>query len=725
MSVLIGRHTHVIVQGITGKQGTKISQEMVDYGTSVVAGVTPGKGGAMVDGVPVYDTVADALLAHPEANLSLVSVPPAAALGAAIEAMRCGRIRLVNILTEGIPLHDVARICQAAEDQGVRVVGPSSIGIINPVERVKIGAIGGNDPGVFYPGEIAVFSKSGGMCLSISMEIFNTLGYGTSIVVGIGGDRIRGTTFRDLLELVRDDDQTRLVILNGEIGGTCEEDAAAYIRETSYPKPVIARLTGIGVEHIFPRGTRMGHAGAIIGDRNVGTYESKVGAFEQAGVPVAKTSEELIELVERTMPRRGRDLEGPISTELELVKISKTKLENLKEQIRAVQIRTALTHLVEGVPYFRGYPLVDLIRNASVPEMAAMVLKREDVSREEARWLKEDLLYCARRFRPAKPAVKAALGALAGGAPLQVAVSATLLAMEEPSVDALPDEIARRHTVGQARALMLAPQVINIVAALFRSPLGWDEGQAIETAVFAAMSGRAPNAAEQEITRATLVACADHTPATPSSLAAVTTYSGGNTMKTALAAGIAAMGETHAGAGEAAARVLSEYLAALREARERNGALERDGVRVEDVRALGAYMVDKVTGVHGGEKGRIPGYGHRYYGRYGADPRAEALLDIAGERGLAGEHCELARAVEHALREKKSPMLCINIDGVIGALLCEVGLAPAAGKALFIMARTIGILGQLLEQRAGAFFRLSNDSIIYTGPDMDRRRRFE
>ena len=215
---------------------------------------------------------------------------------------------------------------------------------------------------MFYPGEIAIFSKSGGMCLSIATEIFNVLGHGTRLVVGIGGDRISGVDFKDLLELVRNDDQTKLVILMGEVGGDYEEQAARYIRETKYPKPVIARITGIGAQNIFPRGSRMGHAGAIIGEGAFGTYESKVAAFEQAGVKVAKTSEELIAFVERALPQRRQDFEAAMSKEFELVSISKEKLENLKSQVRAVQIRTHLTHIIDGMPYFRGRPLPQLMR---------------------------------------------------------------------------------------------------------------------------------------------------------------------------------------------------------------------------------------------------------------------------------------------------------------------------------------------------------------------------
>lgn len=725
MSILIGRDTRLIVQGITGKQGTKLTGEMMDCGMHVVAGVTPGKGGDTVDGVPVYDTVAEAVRAHAEANASLVSVPREAAKHAALEAITAGPIRLVNVLTEGIPQRDAAEIIQCAADHGVRVVGPASVGILNSIERVKIGAIGGNDPGVFYPGQIAIFSKSGGMCLSIASEIFNTLGLGTSVVVGIGGDRITGTTFRDLLELVRDDEHTALVILNGEIGGTYEEDAAAYIGETDYPKRVVARLTGIGAQEIFPRGSRMGHAGAIIGEGSVGTYQSKIEAFERAGVLVAKTSEDLNNLVERAMPRRGPDFDGVVSKELELVSIAKNKLENLKSQIRAVNIRTALTRIANGIPYFRGYPLTDLIRHASIAEMIFMALKKQDVTHEDAFRLKEDLLHCARHHGPGEAALSVAAGTFAAGEPIQVALSAALMAMPEPDVEALPREIAERYTPTQAQALLLAPHVINTVGHVFGNEPVWDDANGIETAVLTALGGRRPEGNERDVVRAVFVACLDHTPATPSSVAAVASYSGGNSMKTALAAGISAMGYTHAGAGEAAARTFTEFLTPFREAVRQGKAFEADGATMKDTADLGAYVVDKITGVYGGEKGRIPGFGHRYYSTYGKDPRAEVMLELAAEAGVAGDYCELAQAIERSLREKKSPGLCINVDGVIGALVCEMELPPEAGKALFIMPRTVGILAQLLEHREGSFFRLSNDSIIYTGPEPDPRRRFE
>ena len=174
------------------------------------------------------------------------------------------------------------------------------------------------------------------------------------------------------------------------------------------------------------------------------------------------------------------------------------------------------------------------------------------------------------------------------------------------------------------------------------------------------------------------------------------------------------MGESHAGAGEGAAKILIEYTDKLRQA---GGAFDADGVRVAGVKDLAAYVINKVTGAYGGEKQKVPGYGHRHYSLYGRDPRAVALLDIAKSLGLAGEYCTLAIEIELILKKKKALGLCFNVDGVIGTLLCDLKLRPETGKALFIIPRSVGLLGQMLEQDPGSFFRLANDSVIYIGPE--------
>ena len=274
MSVIIDKDTKIIVQGITGHQGSFHSGEMIKFGAKVVAGVTPGKGGMEVHGVPVYDTVEETLVHEPDATM--ITVPAPFVKDAAFEAMYNG-IRVVYILTEKVPLHDALEIVTYARSHGHVVIGPNGPGITIP-GKTKMGIMPNH---IFREGKVAVASRSG----TLTYEIVNALtlnGYGQSVVIGLGGDRITGLNFVDVLELFEKDEDTEAIVLVGEIGGTAEEEAAEYIKK-NVSKPVVAYIAGRSA----PPGKRMGHAGAII-TRGRGTAESKIKAFNEAGVPVAE-----------------------------------------------------------------------------------------------------------------------------------------------------------------------------------------------------------------------------------------------------------------------------------------------------------------------------------------------------------------------------------------------------------------------------------------------------
>jgi citrate synthase len=371
--------------------------------------------------------------------------------------------------------------------------------------------------------------------------------------------------------------------------------------------------------------------------------------------------------------------------------------------VRAVQTKTALTQLVNGMPYFRGYALPDLMRKASMGEMVYMALREEDPTPKEMPGFVK-ALECARAHALVPDdALAAASASYAAGNSLNAACAAGLLAIDDSPV-AIPAELAEAVSESEFAALVVIHQVIGIIAHTLGNNAS--EATSLDEAFFTALAGRKPTTDEADLARAIFVACVDHTPATPSSLAAITSYSGGNSLKTALAAGISAMGDVHAGAGEGTATFLTE-------------ALGRSG----DIPTLAQYVIDKFAGKFGGEKSKLPGYGHRYYSMYGEDPRAATLLQIAQERGMKGRPTELAIGVEAILKRDKAPGLCINVDGAIGALIREMGIPPKAGKGTFIIPRTVGILAELREQVAGSFFRLANESIIYTGPEPGREYR--
>ncbi|OGY33291.1 MAG: hypothetical protein A3D99_03105 [Candidatus Andersenbacteria bacterium RIFCSPHIGHO2_12_FULL_45_11] len=297
MSILISKKTFVLVQGITGGEGSRAAREMILYGTNVIAGVTPGKGGQITeDKIPVYNTVREALAKHPEINASLIAVPSLFAADAAREAI-ANNIPLVNILTEKIPVHDVAVVIKEAREAGVLVIGPSSVGIISP-HTSKIGAIGSSDIArrVFSPGPVGVISKSGGMTSEIS-RILTDAGIGQSTAVGIGGDVLLGATLADIARLFQKDKQTKAIVIFGEIGGTYEEELAEAIINNEITKPVVALVAG-GFGKALPQGTVLGHAGAIV-SQGKGSAESKIRALKKAGVHIAKQPEDIAKILKR------------------------------------------------------------------------------------------------------------------------------------------------------------------------------------------------------------------------------------------------------------------------------------------------------------------------------------------------------------------------------------------------------------------------------------------
>jgi succinyl-CoA synthetase alpha subunit len=285
VAILINENTHVLIQGITGRQGQYHSQKMLEYGVKVVAGVTPGKGGQKVHNVPVYDTVEQACANH-QIDASLVLIPPAGVLSAVTETLDSD-IELIVVITEFVPFHDTLKIKAMASEKERIVIGPNTPGIISPGKSMV-----GIMPGFIYSeGNVGLISRSG----TLTHEIASNLTYkgiGQSTCVGIGGDMDRKTDFVESLKLFRDDDETTKVILIGEIGGIEEEKAAAYLKKNSYSKEVLAFVAGVSA----PPEKRMGHAGAIV-CKGMGTGQSKLAAFKDAGVKVVKSMDELLRFV--------------------------------------------------------------------------------------------------------------------------------------------------------------------------------------------------------------------------------------------------------------------------------------------------------------------------------------------------------------------------------------------------------------------------------------------
>jgi succinyl-CoA synthetase alpha subunit len=285
MGIIIDENTRAIVQNITGKQGSFHSKLMLEYGTKIVAGVTPGKGGAITNGIPVYDTVEETIKKH-SPNASIIFVPAPFAADAAMEALD-NRIKTIVIITEHIPIRDAIELMEQAKRENSTIVGPNTPGVITP-GKSKLGIMPNH---IFKEGNVGIASRSGTLTYEIAASLTRN-GLGQSTCLGLGGDPITGLNFLDALRMFGEDEQTKSVVLIGEIGGNLEELASEYIAETHYPKPVVAFVAGRSA----PPGKRMGHAGAIVMGK-AGTAETKMEAFAEAGVKVAEKPNDVARLL--------------------------------------------------------------------------------------------------------------------------------------------------------------------------------------------------------------------------------------------------------------------------------------------------------------------------------------------------------------------------------------------------------------------------------------------
>ena len=287
MPILVGHKTKAMVWGITGSQGTFHTQLMLQYGTKIIAGVTPGRGGQEVQGIPVFDTAKEAMERN-KANAAIIFVPAPYAKDATLEAL-AANLNPVVVITEGIPVKDEIQMMEIARRKGTTIIGPNTPGIITPAQ-CKLGIMPGH---IFKPGKVGLVSRSGTLTYEIAAGL-TTAGLGQTTCLGVGGDPVVGLSFVEVLKMFKQDKSTKAIAMIGEIGGNAEEKAAEYVKKTRYPKPIVAYIAG----RAAPPGKRMGHAGAIITGK-AGTAETKIEALKNAGVKVAMKPGDIAKLIKR------------------------------------------------------------------------------------------------------------------------------------------------------------------------------------------------------------------------------------------------------------------------------------------------------------------------------------------------------------------------------------------------------------------------------------------
>jgi succinyl-CoA synthetase alpha subunit len=656
---------------------------MYDFGTSIVAGVAPGGAGTRVhEVIPVFDSVKDCLAEFPDVVAASVWRHYSTARVAALEAIEAG-IPLVVLISEGLPLRDVRDIIVSARAHKTVLIGGNTPGLIFPPERIKIGML----PDVFFPEEVApgrfgprgvtIISRSGAILYHMS-DAMASVGIAQNAVIGIGGDGAIGSTFRDLVPLAMEYENTDLVIVAGEIGGCQEEMLARDIRDNpgKYPKPLVALISGAHA----PEGKTMGHAGAIVTPGlETGTYLSKKKALEGAGIPVVNSQFDLIEAVRAKL--KGKTYFSP--------ERYYAKMKTIWEAPPPKPHWTTLVTKVEpNNLVVRGYRVQDLIERASLVEAAHLIALGELPDKERTPAL----------TRLAVEAVKKPLPAVARNSEEDLSKTfQKYLLMDEELPAFKPEGKAAQaektvFTLGRFAAYLAA--VLSHSAALAEIK----PAAPLAHAVFRAIWGAdAFDEAKARMIEAIIVASIDHGVTPPSAQATLIASSVRGSYETAVAQGVGAITDVHGGAGEKAAVFFLQC----------TGLSSGQGISLEE--ATRAVIRRYVR-----EGRRVEGMGHRVHTH---DPRRDVLWALADRSGLAGPCVAVSRIAGDMLREVRGLSLPINVDGVIGAIIADMGLDPKLAKALFIFGRTMGLSAHYFEEVASqAPMRLINFSEgVYRG----------
>jgi succinyl-CoA synthetase alpha subunit len=669
-----------------GRQGTRHAGLMQEFGTTVTAGIAPGRGGQRIhETIPVYDTVKDCLEEHPNIAAASIWRHYTTARDATLEVIKAG-VPLIILITEFIPLRDVRDILVAARKHKTRLFGGNTPGVIFPPEGIKIGML----PDVFYPEEkkpgqfgskgVTIISRSGAILYHMSDGLASA-GIAQNAVLGVGGDGAIGSTFRQLVPIAMDYENTDLVVVAGEIGGSQEELLAEEIRANpkQYPKPMVALITGAHA----PEGKTMGHAGAIVSPgQEYGTFKSKKKALESVGVPVVNSQYDLIKEVKAKLKSR-KYFEIPRYYE-------KMRLK-WEEPPKKPSWGTITTKVAPNSLVISGYKLEEIIDRSTLLETAHLLVKTELPTKKildahHKRAVKAALM-------PAPPIKRFK------GEDISQALAKSFLMDEELS------QMPQKGKDGPVNKTIFA---LGRFARYMAHILGTEEAldKATVKEPFANVIYRAVTGEEKvdkkrsRMVEAMVVACVDHGVTPPSAQATILGATVRPDYAMAVASGIGAITDVHGGAGAKAAAFFQACVAKSKEA--------KIGLDKATEEVLKEYM-------NRGQ--RVQGMGHRVHTQ---DPRRDALWKMVKKNGLAGPCVEISTMVSDIFEQVRAMSLPINVDGVIGAIVADMGLKTDLAKALFVYGRVAGLSAHYFEEIASQsqMRRINFAEAVYKGKEL-------
>ncbi len=673
-----------IVVGL-GRQGTRHAGLMRDFGTTMTAGIAAGRGGQRIhETIPVYDSVAECVKEHPDVAAASIWRHYSSAREAALEVIEAG-IPLVMLITEGIPTRDVRDILAAARRHKTVLFGGNTPGVIFPPEGVKVGML----PDVFYPEEIApgefgprgvtIISRSGAILYHMS-DALASAGIAQNAVLGIGGDSANGATFQDLVPVTMAYENTDVVVVAGEIGGSKEEQLAADIKAhpEKYPKPLVALISGANA----PEGKTMGHAGAIVAPgQEYGTFRSKQRALEDAGVTVVNHQRDLIEAVQKHL--NGK-------TYFDTARYYEKMRVTWEQPPKKPEWGTLVTRVAPNSLLISGYPLEQIIAKCNLLQTAHLLitlsLPDEEALRKHAKTVREAA------SRPA-PSIE-----LIDGQDISATLAACLLTDKDlaviPQTGRTGPVTKTIHALGRyARYLA---RILGTEPAL--DAAGPEEP--LPGLIYRAVTGEQTfDEKRARMIEAMIVASVDHGVTPPSAQATCIAASVRADYRMAIASGVGAITDVHGGAGAKAAEFFTQCV---------------QRAKTENLSPAAATHALLTEYVRAGK--RIEGLGHRVHTQ---DPRRNVLWDLADEYGVAGPCTAISKIVGDVFEQVRGMSLPINVDGVIGAIVADMGLRTDLAKALFVFGRVAGLSAHYFEEIASQpqMRRINFAEAVYKGKE--------